>query len=185
MTVTGQVNIFAHQMWPQGDARDPLGVWGGRQRIVGDASAGAIQSTFVIPQALRGKYVYTVYSMTAVQNPAGTVAASNAKGRILTNWPNISIDGGVQGYATCRIRTIQGSTTWRDPKAGSVVELVEPNDRFLLIHDPHPASGSMTLAEIDWAVNTDGDTYDFEIYGYHWDRLVFQTPGGPRHPGSS
>ncbi|MGR3295936.1 MAG: hypothetical protein ACUZ8A_06880, partial [Candidatus Bathyanammoxibius sp.] len=60
-------------------------------------------------------------------------------------------------------------------------------DRFLLLYDPRqPASlGNTNILELQLAVNTDLATYSFEAYGYYWDRSVMQTPGGPRHPGSS
>lgn len=177
------------QLFMQGDARDPLGVWGGRVGVTGDASGDDhVKATFFIPAALKAAYVYTVYSVTAaiITVPVSIGLPFLVKCRLLTGWPNISTDAGVVGYSTFRIAEIEGSGNLSAPIAAPTTPILDPNDRFLLLFDPRSQGTAVfPLVELEIQDNTDAATYAFEVYGYFWDRSVMQAPGGPRHPGSN
>jgi len=186
MAISQEIDVIPSAMWPQGDIRDPLGVWGARLGITGDASAGTIKVGFVVPVALAGAYVYTIYGLTATQLTGVLNAGALVKSRVLTNWPDIDPLAGIQGFGTVRITTIGGSSNFTPPTRGPLNEsLVDPLDRFLLLLDPRNRSTTLTLAEVEWFENVDLATYSFEVYGYFWDRSVADAPGGLRHPGSS
>ncbi len=174
----------APQQWPQGDARDPLGIWAGRDIIGGDGGGGGIKVTFQIPAGLNAAYVYTCYSATVADVTSSTGVV--VKCRLLTNWPDADPQAGVQAFATLKVLTMNGSTTeFTAPFAGPVDNLIGPNDRFLLLYDPRPVTGNLDIVELELAENQAGESYSFEAYGYFWDRGVLQAPGGPRHPGSA
>ena len=185
MAISSEVVIRAQEVWPQRDARDPLGVWVRRVTITGDATGGAITTIFVAPADRRASYVFTAYSVTAVQL-TGTPAATTVKCRLLTNWPDADPLAGVTGFAT----NVANVTLTDGDFSGSIsipsTQLVGPNDRFILLYDPrqNPNLGTLPLVEVQWGINVDTVTYAFEVYGYYWDRAILTTPGGPRHPGS-
>jgi len=187
MSVLETVNIVETALWPQHDARDPLGVWGARDLISGDASGGVIQSQIQVSAARRAGNVYTCYSAMSVQTGGTSDTATLMRLRLLTNWPDIDrITAGAQGFATWRSSPIEAGFG-TDPTGGPANELISPNDRFILLLDPGVvgAGNPMVLVEILRNANVDGATYSFEAYGYYWDRGVLNAPGGPRHPGSS
>lgn len=185
MAVSLTLEVLPTALFPQGDARDPLGVWGFRQGMTGDATGGSIKVAAFVAAALVGAYVYTCYSLSVVQT-TGTPTAAVVKSRLLTTWPNVDPDAGVAGYAAMSVITFGGAATFTAPLA-SVVDapLLNPLDRFILMFDPRSRGGSQGLVELELSVNTDAATYSFEGYGYFWDRSVMNTPGGPRHPGAS
>lgn len=184
MTVSGTVDILTNQMWPQGDIRDPLGVWGFRAQLTGDGGGGSIQLTARTAAGESAAYIYTVYS-TLIAQIGGTAANIEGKCRILTNWPNIDRIAGVQGYGHAIQRSLQGNTQYNQPEVMPIQPFITALDRFLLMMDPRPSPAPLNLIELETSRNTTGDIFSFEGYGYYWDRSVLNAPGGPRHPGSS
>jgi len=176
--------VITSALWPQGDSRDPLGLWGMRALVTGDATGSSIKLVAQVPAADKAAYVYTVYSAIVVQLTGSVAGFTIAKLRILTNWPNVDDQPGVQAYNAVIFRTAIGSLTFTAPTKGSP-QLVTAIDRFLLLFDPRPSGDDMDILELEIDDNVDAATYSFEAYGYFWDRSVMQAPGGPRHPGSS
>jgi len=184
MAIDLTFDIVPTAQWPQGDARDPLGVWGGRAIITQDASGGSVKANFQAPLTIAGAYVYTCYS-AQISNLSAAVAII-IKCRLLTNWPDVDpVNIGVQGYGSNISRTTLGDADFTAPLSGPNDPLVTPNDRYLLLFDPRPVAGAFTIVELEYGVNVDTQIAAFECWGYYWDRAVLQTPGGPRHPGSN
>jgi len=182
--VEGAVETTA--LWPQGDIRDPLGVWGFRIPATGDASGGSVKATAFATAGINAAYVYTLYSVNIAELAGTAIVSTAAKLRILTSWPNVSPIAGVQAYSSFQIVDFNGADVFTAPIAGQRdFALVQPNDRFLLIFDPRPGAGQLNMVELEIGLNTDLATYSFEGYGYYWDRSILQAPGGPRHPGAS
>ena len=176
------VDLFAHALWPQGDARDPLGVWASRHVMTGSAGGGSIKVQ-VQPGAERaGAYIYTCYTAIVAFT---TQEGANIKLRLLTNWPNADDDAGIQGVATLRIVNTDEAVGFTAPEGGPGAAMMSAQDRFILLFDPRPAAGAFTIVETEISGSTDGFVYVFESWGYYWDRGVLNAPGGPRHPGSS
>lgn len=185
MTIITSVDIITNALWPQGDARDPLGVWGARLGVTGDATGSSILVRVNVPAAISGRFVFTLYDFVIAQL-TGTITATSGKIRLLTNWPNIDPIPQVQGFGSFRVFAFSGSSNFQAPIAGIANEQPYSSpQRFLLLFDPRSSVGAITIAELELAVNTDLATYSFEAYGYYWDRGVLNAPGGPRHPGSS
>lgn len=185
MSVVQTIDVFTAQSWPQGDARDPLGVWGFRSLVTGDATGGSLKVTAQAPAPIAAAYVYTCYSVIMVKL-SGPLAGTLVKVRLLTNWPNMDPQAGVQSYATAIANNNVGTSGW-DPGQVLVpdINFIGPLDRFLLLYDPRPSAGALSLVEVESGGNVDADTWSVEGYGYFWDRSVMNTPGGPRHPGSN
>lgn len=189
MAIAAEITILQAQLWPQGDARDPLGVWGCRLAVTGDATGGGTKVGMTVPANRAGAYMYTAYSVTVAQI-SGTLYNDAVKCRLLTNWPDVDALAGIQGFATAINRQggfggIAGSANYTPPIAAMDRPLLLPNDRFILLYDPRARSTDLTIVEVEVADNLDLAVLSFEGYGYFWDRSVFLTPGGPRHPGSS
>jgi len=185
MAITANIDVIASALWPQGDIRDPLGVWGFRGSVTGNATGGGIKVTGRAQAGQAAAYVYTCYSIN-IHKISGTVASDwTAKIRLLTNWPNIDPQAGVQGYSTAQRSTIQGTVNFTSPIQIQSVVGIGNFDRFILLFDPRPSAGVLNLVELETAENIDTEVYGFEGYGYFWDRSVLQAPGGPRHPGAS
>lgn len=186
MAISQQVTVLESALWPQGDVRDPLGAWGGRLGVSGDATGADVRVQFQVPADKRAAYLYTVYGASVVVI-AGAHAASNVSARILTNWPNIDNDAGIQGYSTVIGRSMTdlgGPSIF--PISAPDDPLLDPNSRYILCFDPsNLTAGPMDLLEVKIQTNTDGNAWSFEAYGYFWDRSVLNAPGGPRHPGAS
>jgi len=185
MAITEVVEVQQTALWPQGDIRDPLGVWGFRLAVIGDASGDGVQVTAFVPRERKGAYIYTVYSALVVKVSGAAPVASTIKCRILTNWPNIDPQPGVQAYGSAIFRSFTASTDLQAPIAGPDDALILPQDRFLLILDPSNSLDDMFILELGLGLNVLADVYSFEGYGYFWDRSVLNAPGGLRHPGSS
>lgn len=186
MSIIESVNIIETALWPQSDARDPLGVWGARDLVTGDASGGTIKSQIQIAAARRRSRIYTCYHAMSVSIGGATDTATVIKCRLLTNWPDIDvITEGAQGFAGWKATTVSAGN-FTDPDAGPNEPLVLPNDRFILLFDPGVvnAGDPMVIVEMERNANVNTALYSFEAYGYYWDREVLDTPGGPRHPGS-
>jgi len=193
MAILTSVAPIESQLWPQGDIRDPLGVWGARLGVTGDASGNPITVNFRVPAEKRSAYVYTIYHAIVAVLAGGV--NSPVKIRILTNWPNIDPDAGVQGYSTLGIGGTIQSTAFTSPIGGpgpiaavpQDYPYITPLDRFILCFDPRQQAtlGAMDILSLEKEINTNNGTYSFEAYGYFWDRSVMQAPGGPRHPGAS
>ncbi len=185
MSIENDAIVRAQEIWPQRDARDPLGVWVRRFGVTGDATGGAITVTFIAPADRRASFVFTCYNLTAVQL-TGTPIATTVKARLLTNWPDADPEAGVRGYASAIAAVTLTDADFSGQVSVPPNGLVEPNQRFILLYDPrqNPALGTLDIVEVQWGVNTDLATYSFEAYGYYWDRAILTTPGGPRHPGS-
>jgi len=186
MAIATAVNVITTALWPQGDIRDPLGVWGFRLGVTGDASGGSIKVTAQAAAEQAAAYLYTCYGVT-IARITGTPVADLTKVRVLTSWPNIDPVAGVQAFAKGAIGQLAGSSAFSAPVSlqSALTPLLEPNDRFLLLFDPRPSAGVLFLVELEMASNVDTETWSFEGYGYYWDRSVLNAPGGPRHPGSS
>jgi len=185
MTINDIAVVQQSAVFPQGDIRDPIGVWGARLGVTGDGSGGSIEVVIQVPADLKAAYVYTVYSVNLAQLTGSIAVAAIAKCRILTNWPNVDPVPGVQAYASLRMSSMISSANFDPPIRGITGELITPNDRFLLLFDPRPIGIALEIVALGWSLNVDLATYSFEGYGYFWDRSVLNAPGGPRHPGSS
>lgn len=189
MGQTVAIPVFEHAMWPQRDARDPLGVWVARKIITGDADTPVfILAQIQITAAQRRAHVYTCYNLfTGWVGGPNPSSETGIIGRLLTNWPDADELAGVQGFATARrvTETIQIASAFPDRVPDDF--LVGPNDRFILLFDPSTVAAGlpMNIAEIQRDSNVLNTLYSFEAYGYYWDREILDTPGGPRHPGAS
>jgi len=184
MSIVTSAPIVSAQLFPQGDIRDPLGVWGARLGVVGDATAGSIAVTLRVPGARGAAYLYTCYSVN-VSQLTGIVSGTLVSIRLLTGWPNIDeATDGVQAYGS-NFTATWAAGTGPGPIAGFQTQPLSPLDRFLLLFDPRPTAGDFDVVALGLNDNTNLATYVFEGYGYFWDRSVLNAPGGPRHPGSS
>jgi len=184
MAIAAEIEVVETALWPQGDVRDPLGVWGSRVLVTGDNTGGAIVVDIVVPANKAGAFVYTNYKTNQGQL-SGSLAATNHAVRLLTNWPDIDPLAGVQGFNTFRIEATRTESDFPGQQSAPQSIMDSPNDRFLLLFDPRPAAGKYSIVQLLWGENTNNATYAFEAYGYYWDRSVLNAPGGPRHPGSS
>jgi len=179
-------DILTTSLWPQGDIRDPLGVWGFRQGATGSL-AGEIKVVASAPEKEAAAYIFACYSLTYAQLTGAIDTGARVKTRLLAGWPNIDSQAGVQGYATLGISSTIGLNDFTAPVQGvaGTGGMVSGNQRFVLLFDPRPLATAVPLVELAVAVQVDGATYSFEGWGYYWDRSVLQAPGGPRHPGSN
>ena len=185
MAIVNTVDLIATAViGPQRDGRDPLGVWGVRTIVTGDATGGTTKVIVQVPAVIAGAYVYTCYSVNA--SPIGISTSGQLfKVRLLTNWPDMDAGlVGVQGYSTHRQAVLLGSANFTPPNSGPGSNMLSPNDRFLLLFDPRITQGSFSLVEMEIDVNTDTQDMAFECWGYYWDRGVLQIAGGLRHPGA-
>ncbi len=185
MAIVTQAAVVATALWPQGDIRDPLGVWGFRVPFTGDATGGSLKAIISEMTGKKGAYVYTCYSVTMVQLTGTLLAAQKVKLRLLTLWPNIDPLAGVQAYGSYNSTLFGGDADFTAPIGGAELPLIQPQQRFLLLFDPRQFGPLGDILEIEFGSNQDTSTYSFEGYGYFWDRSVLNAPGGPRHPGSS
>lgn len=185
MAIVALTDVFPAALWPQGDMRDPLGVWGFRHIVTGDASTGSIKVTGQAPAGLRAAYIYTCYSVNIAHLAGASEGAIATKTRLLSNWPDVDDDVGVQGYATAQFAFTGEDDDFTAPDSILQRHPVGPNERFILLFDPRPTGGALDIVELEYGNNVLASTYAFEAYGYWWDRSVLQAPGGPRHPGSS
>ncbi len=184
MAISTGADLIATALWPQGDIRDPLGVWGARLIVTGDATGGSIKVGVNAPARIAGAYIYTAYS-AQVANLA-QVALTLIKMRLLTNWPDVDgVNAGVQGYASMIVLPLTGDADFTAPISGPSASLIQPADRYILLFDPRPVAGAFTIMELELGFNPDGIEVSFEAWGYYWDRSVLQAPGGLRHPGAS
>jgi len=186
MAIAGLVFLLDHQIFVQGDARDPLGVWVARAAVTGDASGGSLKVGVQVPAARSGSRIFTCYS-AQVAGLTGTLISAAIKTRLLTNFPDADLGIGIQGFSTLSLQNDTGeqwnvSSGITAPIAGPYQHQIQHNDRFILLFGVSGAD--TTLSELEISDNVDGATYSFEWYGYFWDRDVLNTPGGPRHPGS-
>lgn len=188
MTVQSDIPVIEWQLWPQRDARDPLGVWAARGTTTGDLSGGVLEARIVVPQARRRAYVYTVYGLTQVRTSGGAETATQMKVRLLTNYPDATPGvPGITGFATwLRVPiTVIANTTV--PNAGGDLPMLSPEQRFILLFDPSAVDvlNDMPIIQVERDANVDGIVVSTEAWGYYWDRSILNTPGGPRHPGSN
>jgi len=182
MAINLPVTLIEQQAWPQGDKRDPLGIWGARLGVTGDATGGGIKVTATVEESKRDAYVYTCYGITAAKL-TGNLTADVIKTRLLTNWPNVDPLAGIQGFASLTMGQAIGDTSGTAPLQGSNLPTIRPEMRFILLF---ARTGTpLGIVEVEWNNNLDAATYSFEFWGYFWDRSVLQAPGGPRHPGSA
>jgi len=184
MAIAQSIDALPAQLWPQGDIRDPLGLWGCRLAITGDASGGSIKTTVNSATGQDAAYVYTAYAAT-ITVVTGTPTTIRGKVRLLTNWPNVDVQPGVQAFATIVQPVLEAGSVMTSPNLGPSQPLVGGNDRFLLLFDPRPTAGQIQIMELEINENVLAKVYSFEAYGYFWDRSVLQAPGGLRHPGAS
>ncbi len=184
MAITSNIEIETQQLWPQGDVRDPLGIWGGRSTIAGDGSGNPLKLVWRTPAGQRAAYVYTLYSVTYAKI-VGSAAAVETRTQILTNWPNVDPQAGVQAFATAIVQDTGGTDNFDSPNSALRLPVIRDIDRFILIFDPRPGPGLIDILSMAIADNGVGNSWTFECYGYYWDRSVMNAPGGPRHPGSN
>jgi len=186
MSITEVANVVESQQWPQHDIRDPLGVWGSRNSIVGDGGDDFVKTDFVVAADKKAAYVYACYSANASALAVVATIAFTSRIRLLTNWPNITLEAGVQGYGNNQGVDMITTTQSSQPQSSIRQPMIGPADRFILLYDPRSQGTSgITIVSLEINGNTLNDTYIFEVYGYYWDRSVLQAPGGPRHPGAS
>lgn len=185
MAIALEVAVIASSIFRPRDLRDPLGVWGARLGVTGDASSGGIKVDFIVPEDEAGKYVYTYYAYNWGQL-TGTLSTAGLSVRLLTNWPNIDPLAGVQGFDTMimGVPRTQGNNTGQQSAPTNGTMLFFESARFIPLYDPRPSGGQITIVELQHNDNVDLATYVFQAYGYFWDRQVMNTPGGLRHPGA-
>jgi len=188
LAIVGAAQVLEHQLFLQGDGRDPLGVWGARVGITGDASGGTIKTGFLVSTTTSGGRIYTCYD-AQVAGLSSTVVFSTLKTRLLTNRPDIDVLAGLQGYASLLVGSgfpgfFDADNSLTPPIAGPSIHLISSNQRFILLFGPGPGQETVNILEIEIDQNINLATYSFEAYGYFWDRQVVNVPGGPRHPGS-
>lgn len=173
-------------MWPQGDIRDPLGVWGAIVELTADGTGGEHLITVVTELDRAAAYVYTVLDAHIDQN-SGVANGDATMFRIHTNWPNIQVAGNVVAYTPARFSLFLGAGFTTSPTHGIVADhqLVTPNQRFLPIWDPRGLTSVLTILTFKMTNTPDLATFTVAAYGYFWDRSVMSAPGGLRHPGSS
>lgn len=164
------------------DIRDPLGVWGARASVTGTATGG-IKVSFTVPAELKAAYVFTAYD-AQIAELSGTVGQPNGKIRLLTNWPNVDPQAGVQGFSSLLVFNVAFNSGFTAPIAGPNQSIIKPNQRFMVLYDPRAIGGDMTIVEMEIGENVLAAEYSFEVWGYYWDREVMLAPGGLRHPGS-
>jgi hypothetical protein len=155
--------------------------------VTSDASAGEIKVQVNTPAGLAAAYLYTCYDATITED-SGSLNGGAVMIRLLTNWPNVDPQAGVQAYSSNRVGLFRGSGNFSTAPIGAINALdtwVTPNMRFMLLFDPRPAAGAITIMEMKIENLNIGTVHSFEAWGYFWDRSVLQAPGGPRHPGSS
>jgi len=186
MPIVTSVEVQETALWQQGDVRDPLGVWGCRLQVTGDATTGSVLVTFRVPEARRSAYVYTCYS-TQIVLLSSAVVAVTAKCRLLTNWPNVDPQPGVQGYDTVQVMNLNGTSLFANEISGPFENFfLTSNDRFIPLFDPRAGvTGDLDIVELELGKNLIAEVYSFAGYGYFWDRSVMAAPGGLRHPGSN
>lgn len=185
MAVTVTVEAIESQLWPQGDIRDPLGIWGCRVAATGTGDGGSVKATVEVAAPKRSAYVYTCYGLTGIKTFAAGNATLTIRARLLTNWPNVDPQAGVQAFATSRSALLNIDTAFSAPDSSMNDDLLGSNGRFILLFDPRPTGAAIQIIELEINDNVLNDLYIFEAYGYFWDRSVLQAPGGPRHPGAS
>jgi len=186
MAVEGSVALLAAQTWPQADIRSPLGIWGARATLVGTGDGGSVKTNINTPTLQGAAYVYNCEAVN-ISFDVVQVVSTLLKCRLLTNWPNIDAQAGVQGFSTTRITGVIGSVNFTAPVAGDGTgggKIHEPGDRFILLYDPRPTAGIFNIVELEVSDNVLATNYFFEAYGYYWDRSVMSAPGGPRFPGA-
>ena len=184
MALVGLANVTQTQLWPQRDARDPLGVWGGLSVVTGDVSGAPITLFIQASSEIRAAYVYNIVSC-GFQKVAGTAGAFSIRRRIITHWPDINLDPGIVAFEDIIVGITRGVDGIGDPEtAGDRPWIVSPEDK-MLIFDPRSSPNNMTIVEFAINDNENTITYRAQAYGYFWDRSVMETPGGPRFPGSS
>jgi len=177
--------VIVTALWPQGDIRDPLGVWGFRLGITGDASGGSVRMVATESTGQKGAYIYTCYSLLPALVTQASPNDTFCKARLLTNWPNVDSQAGVQAYNAIITSVTRTSTAATTPIGGPNPPLITSPDRFLLLFDPRQSGILRDIIELELAANVLNDVYSFEGYGYYWDRSVLNAPGGLRHPGSN
>jgi len=186
MSVAAAASVLESQMWPQQDARDPLGMWGARAAVTGDATGGQTEFTYNVPANKAGRFIYACYGATFVQTTnLIALASQTVMLRLLTNWPNIDPQPGVQGFSTSIARTMQSDADLGAPNAAPDDQLLGPLDRFILLFAPASFGVSVDIMSIRLAENLSTEIFVSEAYGYYWDREVMNQPGGPRHPGAN
>ena len=116
MAIVVEAPVVEAQVYPQGDKRDPLGVWGVRQGVTGDASGGTIKVIFQVTSPKRAAFVYTCYDLNFAQL-TGAVSADELKARLLTGWPNIDSAAGVQAYSSLIVTKAAGAAALTAPEA--------------------------------------------------------------------
>jgi len=183
------IPVIETGLWPQHDARDPLGVWGARNLVNADASGGTVTAQIAVLGARRRSRIYTCYNaMSVVTTETVQETSTGIRCRLLTNWPDVDpSSSSITGFATWSRAAVVDDGGALVPTHGPVTPLVFPQDRFILLFDPGVvrAGTDMVIVELSRNANVNTNVYSFEAYGYYWDRSVLNVPGGPRHPGSS
>lgn len=184
MAITQSGDVVPTGIFSPRDVRDPLGVWGVRIAVTGDATGVPITVQMNVSAERKAAYVFTCYNIVATKLSGSTNSNVNLKSRLLTNWPNLSDSAGIQAFGTVRRTLLQFDGSWTGQLYAPADPILDRNDRFILLYDPRPSGGAITIIELQMPENENSATYAFEAYGYYWDRSVMDTPGGPRHPGN-
>jgi len=188
MSVQISIPIIETALWPQGDARDPLGVWGAAANATGDATAGEVSAFIQVQADRRRSRIYTCYDAFTSWIAGPTDTGTAIRARLFAGWPDINVTGGVQGYETMKFLPMASQLGWStNPIAGAEFPLIDPLQRFILLFDTSVqfANDALTILRIDRNANVNTTLYTFQAYGYYWDRAILSTPGGPRHPGAT
>ncbi len=181
MSILVTSDVVETAVFPQRDARDPLGIWGAHATTTGDATGGITQVNFQIAAGRRRANVYSIIAANS-QLTSGTAIGTDISLRILSSWPNLSaVLTGINFAAPTR-SVPAGPALLNGPPQG---DLVRTNDRYILIFDPASvnAGNALLIATIVRNANVDTETAVYTLYGYYWNRDIVDQPGGPRHPG--
>jgi len=186
MAIATATILQQQALWPQGDIRDPLGVWGADWVVPGDATVEDIVVTINTPLGTASAYMYTLLDANIIQT-AGTPTTNVLMLQWRTGWPDLDAAAGIQPYVANRVATFRGSTNFQDSPLSGINALdnwVPSNWRYILSFDPRLGfQSSRTIATIKLDNIGVGTDFAGQLYGYFWDRSVFNAPGGPRHPG--
>ncbi len=186
MSITTAVILQQAAQWPQGDIRDPIGVWGAKWIVLGDASGDEIEVTINTPLGAAAAFVYTLYDVN-IEHSAGALVSNALMMQWFTGWPDVEAAAGVEAAHTNVVGVIQGDAGLGSAPIGAINAngpLWRSEQRFLLSFDPRFGhQSSRTLAIIKLVNIGVGTNYTGFLYGYYWDRSVMNAPGGPRHPG--
>ncbi len=181
MAITTLKDILASGLIFQGDARDPLGIWGGATSQVNSGSGGSTRITFRVGTTDSNLSSVFAISGLSVLQESGTPRSDLVKFRMFTNWPSVDFQAAITPFNSAHAAVFVGSTLFTGGVAVAPFNDTVPAIRGLLSWDPRGLSQPLLLCEFEMA-NISGTTVLVSVQGYFWDRAVLNTPGGPRFP---